>query len=781
MLRNYLTIAFRNLLRNKVFSAINIFGLAIGMAICLLIFLWVNDELSYDRFHANNRDLYRVMETQFYEGKTENYENTPGLLAEALKKDMPEIKHAVTMMWNIIPAFRTEQKLAKETGGYASADFFKMYSFPLLKGDPKTVLSSPRQIVISRKLTEKYFGSTDVLGKIVTVGKKEVYQIAGVFEDVPLKSSLQFDFVIPMEKLAKEEDWLRTWNNNGPLTHVQLRPDADVEKVNRKLKNYLATKQKGMTTELFLQPYGEQYLYNRFVNGKPMGGRIEYVRLFSIVAVFVLLIACVNFMNLSTARFSRRAKEVGIRKVLGSGWWRLVALFMGEAFLMVFLAIIVALLLTQMLVPFFNDLTQKNLVIPFRKLSFWFFMLLFVGFTSLFAGSYPALFLSSLKTLPVLKNTLKIKPGAVLFRKSLVVFQFSLSVILMVATLIVYGQVRYLQTKSLGFDRENVVVIYNTGKQYQAFKTELSRLPGIKDVSGSRESPPNIGSSTSGIGWEGKNARADVLFYLSGVSYDFLKTLRIPLVAGRDFSPDFAADSSSVVINQKAAEAMGMKDPVGKVITLGNQKVRIIGVTQDFHLRSLHYAIEPLILFLDRVPDWGPALIRTQPGQTRQALASIGKAFRKVMPQIPFEFQFMDDSFARLYRSETLVGKLAGIFASLAVFISCLGLFGLAAFTAEARTKEIGIRKVLGASVNNIVALLSKDFLKLVLIAFAIAVPIAWYFMYQWLQDFAYRIEFSWWVFALAGMIALLIALLTVSFQAVRAALTNPVKSLRSE
>lgn len=789
MLRNYLKIAWRNLIRNKTFSALNILGLALGMACSLLIFLWIHDELSVDAYHANGPQLYRVMERQFYDGIVEAKYKTPGLLSDELKKQFPEVVYAANYTpWDARLTFAVGDKINKEVGHWAGADWFKMFSIPLLAGTPETALNSPVSLAISRKVAETYFGNPAMaLGKSIRIDNSTDYQVTAVFENLPDASSEKYDFLLNWYDGLTHHPWMSEWGNNGPYTHIQLRADANVANVEAKLLYFLKNYNKNLDAKfdihLFLQPYEEAYLHSNFKNGQPDGGRIEYVRLFSVVAVFLLLIACINFMNLATARSVKRAREVGVRKVVGAMRSSLIGQFVGEALLLTFLALLITLGLVFGLLPAFNQLTGKHISFPANQPLFWLAVLGMSFFTGLVAGSYPALFLSSLSPVRVLKGSLQFGSGAKFFRQGLVVFQFVLSMLLIVGTIVVYRQVNYVQSKNLGYDRQNLVTVPAEGdlaKSYETFKQEIKRMPGVENVSYMFEAPTGIGSSTGGVSWTGKDPNVNIQFTQTSVGYDFIKTLKIK-VAGREFSKDYGTDSSNYVINQAAVKRIGYENPVGQPLTMGGRPGKIIGVMEDFHFQSLHEPIQPLILKFDPGADQKTILVRTQPGQTKQALASLEALCKRLNPKFPFTYQFVDEEYQKLYKSETVVGSLANYFAALAIFISCLGLFGLATFTAEQRTKEIGVRKVLGASVASIVTLLSKDFLKLVLIAIVIASPLAWYAMHRWLQDFAYKIDIEGWVFALAGLLAVGIALLTVSFQSVKAALMNPVKSLRSE
>ena len=787
MIKNYLKTAWRNLLNNKMFSLINISGLALGMTCSLLIMLWLKDETRKDKFHANGRRLYRVMENQYYSGNISTFESTPGIFAENVVKDIPEIEMASQFLWEEQPLFTVGDKFDKEKGRYVQRDFLRMFSYKLAKGDPNTALARPDAVVISKKLAEKYFGGQDPVGKLVKIDNENSVIVTGVLEELPELSSLKFDFLMSYDIWFKRNDWAKEWDNNGPRCFVMLAANASVDKVNAKIKGYIKTKNKDSNVELFLQNYGESYLYSNWDNGKQAGGRIEYVRIFSIVAVIILVIACINFMNLATARSLRRAREIGVRKVVGAGKGQLIGQFIGESLFVSFIAAGLAILIVALLLPSFNSLTEKKLAIDFSDPSFVLLLLGLTVVTGVVSGSYPALFMSSLKPIVVLKGILKFKPGATYFRKGLVVFQFALSIVLILGMIVVYRQIDYIHNKNLGFAKEDLLYIPIEGalqKTYPTFKDELLRQPGIKYVSSSQSNPLEVGSSTQGVRWPGKDTTKLILFSSNPTTYDYVKTMGIQLTEGRDFDPSFSLDTNNYLLNEAALRKIGYKDPIGKELTMWGDKGTIIGVMKDYHHNSLHVPIEPLIIRLFKKSwnsYWGNVLIRTEKGKTKQAIAGMEKLYKQFNPGFPFKYFFTDDEITKNYKAEHTVSKLSKYFAFLAIFISCLGLFGLVTFTAQQRVKEIGIRKVLGASASGIVKMLSKDFLKLVLIASVIAFPVAWWAMNRWLGDFAYRISIGWWVFVVTGIAAILIALLTVSFQAIKAAIANPVKSLRTE
>lgn len=794
MLRNYVKIAWRNLWKNKTFSFINILGLALGLACSLVIMMWVQNELQMDRFHQHDRRLYRVMENQQYTGVLNTFASTPGILAENIVKDIPEIQMASQMLWENSTLFTVGNLFEKEKGRFVQGDFLTMFSFPLKTGNPKTALKRPDGLVISQKLADKYFKGQDPMGKTVRIDNTDDVMVTGVLADIPEVSSLKFDYLLSYDRWQKANKWAQEWGNNGPRCFVLLAPKASIDKVNAKIRNYIKTKNKDSNVDLFLQNYGESYLYSNWEAGQQNGGRIEYVKIFSIVAIFILAIACINFMNLATARSVKRAKEVGVRKVVGAYRNSLMGQFLGESMLITLLSLVFSILIVLLIMPVFNTLTEKHLSLDFSDPTFLLLLISLSLITGLIAGSYPALFMASLDPVVILKGGLKFRPGAAYFRKGLVVLQFSLSILLILGTLVVYRQIQFIQTKNLGYNRENLLYMPLEGDlqtNFLTFRQELEKQPGIKSVTCAQSDPLEVGSSTQGVTWPGKDTTQTILFSQNAVSYDYIRTMGIKLLDGRDFSPAYSTDTSSYLINEASARKMGYKagtaeSPVGKEMTMWKRKGKIIGLMKDFHYNSLHTAIEPLILHLERglndtTKYWGSVLVRTQAGQTKQALASLETTFKKFNPHFPFKYSFTDQEFANLYKAENTVSKLSGYFAFLAIFISCLGLFGLAAFTAEQRTKEIGIRKVLGASVTNLVGMLSKEFIMLVLLAAFIAFPLGWYFLSGWLEKYAYRIELEWWYFLVAVVAAVLIALFTVSFQSIKAALMNPVKSLRTE
>ncbi len=790
MLTNYLKIAYRSLLKNKLFSGINIFGLALGMACALLIGLWVSHELSYDRFLPGVENIYNVrVNYAFGGGEVETAQYVPGPLSDAIAKDIPDVA-AVTKTngggESLVKAIGpgNEEKSAKENGHFVSAEFFDVFSFPALQGNPKAALAQLDKIIITRKLAEKYFPNKSAVGQTLQLDDDKLYTVGAVIDDLPANSTLQFDWLANLKNI--EEIYMTEWTWNSVIVYARLLPTASAAHAQASMKDIFRRYVTFDNGEVpVLHPMTDMHLYSDYKDGEIAGGRVEYVRIFSLVALFILLIACINFMNLATARSSVRAREVGVRKVVGAKRASLVTQFLGESLLMSLLAAGLALFLVLSVLPAFNTLFDSQLTLDLTDPSFWLLAGGLILVTGLLSGSYPALFLSAMRPMSILKGFTKVGVGSALFRRTLVVFQFSLSIFLIVGMLVISAQMNYLRTKNLGLDRENVVYIPLEGEFRQTPRSalylgEVLRQPAIASAVLTSQIPVNVRTGTTDLAWPGKEPKRLVEVSTMNVGGDFVRTMNITMVAGRDFRAGGAADSSSYLINEAAAQLMGMSDPVGQEITFNRGKGRIVGLIKDFHLNSMHQAIAPLVLsFYPENTRY--LLVKTRAGQTPKALAALEQINKELNPSYPFNYHFVDEAYEKLYQSEQQVGTLVNYFGILAILISCLGLFGLAAFTAEQRTKEIGVRKVLGASVTSIVRLLSTDFLQLVLVALVLATPLAWWAAREWLSTFAYNVGLSWGVFALAGLLAVGVALLTVSFQAVKAALMNPVHSLKNE
>lgn len=793
MFRNYFKIALRDMQKHKSFAAINIAGLALGMACSLLILLWVQDEKSMDAFHRNGSRLYYVYERNVLDHTIESWYWTQGVLASEMKKQIPEVQQATPISWSRVNTFAARNKVLKEDGYSADADFFNMFSYPLLEGEANHALSTPSSIAISRQMATAFFGTPSAaIGQTIRYENKKDFTVTAVFEDLSSHVSDRFNYIINWQAYLEENAWAKEWGSVDPRTCILLQPGANPALVEKKIAHFLdkyPTEQNNTNNhiELGLQPFDQYYLHGRFTNGSPGGGRIAYVQLFSLVALFILLIACINFMNLSTARSFKRAREIGVRKVMGAARAALIRQFMGEAILVALLSAVLALIIVSLALPAFNGLADKQLTIPYRNIHFWTSLLAITLLTGIFSGSYPALALSSFQPIRVLKGTFSAGKNILWLRKGLVVFQFTLSIVLIIATLLISRQIHFVKTANLGYDKTNLLYIPVEGSlttQLPLFTAEALRIPGITGISAMEEKPTSIDNGTLSVGWPGKEPGIQVRFMHEQVSPDFIQTMKLQMAAGRDFSPLFGMDTTALgcIVNETAIAKMGYKDPVGKAIFLGEGfQGHIIGVIKDFHFRSLHDPILPLILLPGKPTDFGTLLIRIQAGQTKAVLGRLEQLCKQLNPKFPFTYQFADQEYLRLYKSEDVVDRLSVMFAILAIAISCLGLLGLTIFTTAQRTREIGIRKVMGASIASLFALLSGDFLVLVGVAFLIAAPLGWWAMHEWLQGFAYKTTIQWLNFGLAGILAAIIALLTICFHTLTTASTNPVKSLRAE
>ena len=786
MIKNYFKVALRNLKRNKAFAAINILGLSIGMASAMLILLWVKDELNFDNFYAKKDRLYTMYNRDKFGGVMHAWNSTPKVLAPALKKDYPEVEDAARYT-QITFLLTAGEKHFNLRGAFTDSGFLNMFSFPLLKGNAEQSLNNGHSIVLTEKLAKKLFGNEDAIGKIVRVDSNANFVVTAVMADLPNNTSFDFEYLLPyefMKKLGWDDD---SWGNNSVRTYALLKPNASQTVFNEKVKNITKSHSKE-TEEVFSYPFTRTHLYGKDDNGYLVGGQIETVRLFTIIAAFILLIACINFMNLSTARSEKRAKEVGIRKVAGAYKRSLVAQFIGESVIVTFIAFIVAVVLVQLSLASFSELTGKELHIEYGNVSFWLFTVLFILLTGVIAGSYPAFYLSSFTPVKVLKGTFKKMNAAVTPRKVLVVLQFTFAIILIISTIIIEHQIQFAQNRDAGYNRENLIYAFSQGdvdKNYLLIKNELLSTGTAVSVTKSANPITQRWSDSWGYSWAGSTKEDEKTdFVRLGADADFVKTIGVKLIAGRDIDIyNYPTDTSAVLLNEAAVKAMRLKDPVGQLIKNDGSDLHVVGVIKDFILESpFEKKISPMMV---NGPDhfFQVIHIKLNPaaGGTHASLAKAEAIFKKYNPQYPFEYAFADDSYAKKFKEQERTGVLAMLFAGLTIFISCLGLFGLASYTAENRIKEIGVRKVLGASVGSVTALLSKDFLALVLLAFLIASPIAWYAMHAWLQGYTYKVNIEWWVFALTGSVSVIIALVTVSFQAIKAALANPVRSLRTE
>ena len=790
MIKNYFKIAFRNIVRQKAFSIINIAGLAIGMACSILILLWVTNELSYDRFHKNANEIFRITGSA---GDFNAAVNCAGMPPE-LKAKMPAVKNYVRLSHPSTNIFETgARKFEEKKVFYADSTFLQVFSFGLVKGNRESALMRPDAVLITEDMAKKYFAGEDPIGKTLKKNNGRNVTVTGVLANIPSNSHLQFDFILPMSSIAQSDNDLKTntWKNFNFYGYIQLdknfkaTPAAieDLEnQVNRLYKEHVNEAE--LKVLFHLQPLTSIHLHSNYQVDLPGHGNIQYVNIFFAVAIFILAVACINFMNLATARSARRAKEVGLRKVIGAGRKQLIGQFLGESLLISFLALLIAVGLVSLLLPVFNDLAGKKLAIHFLDSKLILSLVGIALLTGLISGSYPALFLSGFRPVEVLKGNIKNKAGNLIFRNGLVVVQFVVSIVLLAGTAIVYKQLTFIKGMNLGFDKSNLLYMPMIGEMWnkqQALKAELKRNPLTANYTISNDLPTNLTSGTVSVQWEGRDPKSQIVFPTLFVDENFFDVYQMKILSGRSFSTDFKADTNNFILNEKALQVMGMKvsDAVGKPLTLWDMKGTIIGVVKDFNYKPIQNPIEPMIIGLNR---WGGvAVVRAKPGKVEATIKALGKISADLNPAYPFSYGFLDQDLANLYKGENRMGKLFNLFAALAIFISCLGLYGLSAFMAEQRTKEIGVRKVLGSSVWNVVYLLSRKFTILILVAVIIAVPIAWFAINSWLNSFAYRVSPDWIIFLAASMAALVIAWITVSYESIKAAIASPVKSLRTE
>jgi putative ABC transport system permease protein len=789
MLKNYFKIAFRNLLRNKAFSFINIAGLAVGMASAILILLWIQNEVSHDRFHSNIDRIYTLNNRDKFNGELWAWNTTPKILAPTLKQNYPEVEEAVrTNQCGFL--FSVGDKHITESGYFTDPSFLKVFSFPLVEGNKTTALSQQNNIVITQKLAKKFFGKQDAMGKIIRIDSSDNFTVTGVMKDLPNNTSFDFDYLLPWSYLKKINGDDAYWGNNSVQSFVLLKSGVSQSAFDAKIKNVTIDHTKGTgdssTTKVFTYPLKDMWLYSKSENGKYVAGRIETVNLFGVIAAFILLIACINFMNLSTARSEKRAKEVGIRQVVGAQKRGLIAQFIGESILLAFIAFLLAILIVELSLPGFNTLVNKQLHVDFSNIYYWLFAIAFIVFTGVLAGSYPAFYLSSYKPVKVLKGTFKAANALVTPRKILVVLQFTFAIALIICTILVEQQIKYAQNRDTGYSGNKLVYTNLSGdinKNFLLIKNELLSSGAAVAVTKSQCPITQRYSDSWGFTWTGSNEddkKTDFIRMSSDA--DFVKTLGVHLLQGRDIDIyKYPSDSTAVVLNEAAVKVMRLKNPIGTVINSDDKNWSVVGVVKDFIYGSPYEKVQQLMVM-------GPASwfnvmhFRLNPANTTQKDLQLAEnIFKKYNPQYPFDYKFADESYALKFQDEQRTGTLAALFAGLTIFISCLGLFGLATYMAENRIKEIGVRKVLGASVTNITALLSKDFLTLVIISLIVASPIAWWAMHAWLKSYTYRISIEWWVFVLAGFLSVAIALLTISYQSIKAAIANPAKSLRTE
>ncbi len=793
MIRHSLLLIYRNFKRFKSVFFINLLGLSSGLACVMFIYLWVSDEWGIDKFHQNDRHLFQVMANHHLSDGIMTWTYTPDLLAETMAEELPEVAYAAPVMnteeWFGKFTLSLDDEKLQASGQFVGADFFNMFSFDLLQGNKDQVLMDKNSMVISESLANKLFKTTDnLVGKTVEwqlQNWQQQHTITGVFKDVPSNSTQQFEFVLSYEvfkDLSAQMGRDLNWDNHAPSTYVVLNEGTNEADFGKKIEGFVKSKLPDSDVMLLLKPYAEAYLYGQYENGEAVGGRITYVKLFSLIALLVLVIACINFMNLSTAKASSRMKEVGVKKSIGAGKSHLVYHYLGESILMTFISLMIAIVLVVLLTPQFNEITGKHLSLnPDIKIVL--FLAVVAVVTGLLAGSYPAFYLSAFKPAAVLKGKLQKSFGELWARKGLVVFQFTLSVILIVSVMVVYQQIQFVQTQHLGYDKENIVYFEKSGEIANNQETFLNEMEGIAGIiqASSIAAPPILSNATTfGVGWQGKNPDEDVNFEQVDVNHGLIETLGLEMVSGRSFSKDFPRDTASVIFNETAIEAMGLADPIGEMVNIWGMRMEIIGVVKDYHYQSFHEEINPLFMMLR--PHRTPIIMaKIAAGQERETLSRLEALHSKMNPGFALDIKFLDQSYKTQYLAEQRVAVLSKYFAGLAILISCLGLFGLATFSTERRMKEIGIRKILGSTNLNIITLLSADFTKMVLLAIAIALPIGYVISQNWLQSFAYRIDLQWWAFLATGALALGIAWFTMGLQTVKAAGVNPIDCLRDE
>ncbi len=796
MIKNYFKIAWRNMVKNKGYSAINIGGLAVGMAVAMLIAFWIYDELSYDKYHKNYDRISQVMQQQTFNGERWSGTAIPFPLQAALQsKYGNNFKYLVMSSWQGDQILSSGDKKMMIEGCYMGADVIRMFSLKMIEGT-NDALKDPHSIVLSASTAKAIFGNEDPMHKLIKLGGKLDVKVTGVYEDLPHNTKFNsLHFIAPWDLLVSSEKWMQDardqnqWGNNSFQLFAQLTENADINKVNAAIANVkldqLPAEEKKFKSQVFLNPMADWHLRSNWENGVKTGGPIQYVWMFGIVGVFVLFLACINFMNLSTARSEKRAREVGIRKAVGSVRWQIIKQFFGESLLVVLFAFAASCMIVYLLLPWFNQVTSKKMIFPIGETFFWIMSIAFIFLTALLAGSYPAFYLSSFNPVKVLKGTFRVGRFAAVPRRILVVVQFTVSVALIIGTILVYRQMEHTKNRPLGYDNKGVVMINMSSPdfygKYDQLRHELKEKGIVTEMAESSSPLTQIWSNNGGFSWQGKDPNLDADFSSIWVTQDFGKTVGWQFTQGRDFSRDFSTDSTALVINEAAVKFMNLENPIGTVVENGTDKYTVIGVVKDMLMESPYDPIRQAFYFLNyERANW--IILKLDPAKpVRTSLVSIEGVFKKMIPSAPFEYQFADEAYGEKFANEERISKLTAFFAILAILISCLGLFGLASFVAEQRRKEIGIRKVVGASVFNLWRLLSKEFILLVIISCCIAVPVAYYYMNEWLHNYKYRTDIKWYVFAMAIGGALLITLLTVSFQAIKAAVANPVKSLRTE
>jgi len=781
MFKNYFKTAWRNLIKNKVSSFINIIGLSVGLATSIIIMLVVVNEFSYNKFNTNLKDIYLLMKNQKQADGISTGDATAGPMAATFRNEMPETKYASRVAYFDNQVINADNKVVYESGIYAEPDIFNIMTFPAIEGNPVTALQNPNSVVITASTAKKLFGNKNALGKVITLNAKNSFKVGAIVRDIPSNSTIKFDMVYPFSFYAKENDWLNKWDDNRIQTWVQLKPSSNLSLLDNKLTKLLQTRSNDKTVSLFLYPLTDLKLYGRFNNGKADGGDIDIVILLICLGVFVTLIACINFMNIATARSESRSREVGVRKVLGASKKNIIYQFMSEAMLITFIALALGMFLADIALPVFNQFANENISFHFFDYRIWLLLISIGLITGFIAGSYPAFFLSRFKTIKVLKGTsLSEKRGAGL-RKVLVTIQFIISIFLIIGTIVIYKQISYVKDRPVGYDQENLIDISATGDlpaHFDIFKNELSKIPHVVNVAAGDDNVVQFGGAITGMDYPGKTPGQEISVIVSSVSYDWTKTMGIKMLEGRDFNPAFATDTSACIINEAAVKKMGLKEPV-----LGDKinGQTLIGVYQDFVYNNPSGVIAPMLISL-KTSGFAHFFIRIQnDNHWRQTLTQIEKVTKQINPNFPFDYSFLKANYQERFQEWNSLGFMAILFGCMAILIASLGLFGLSSFVAEQRGKEMSIRKVFGASAKSIWMLLSGEFLKPVFIALLIVIPASIWAASSFLSNITYHTGLSWWMFAFAGFITLFIAIATVSFQAIKAAIANPVKSLRTE
>ncbi len=787
MIKNYFKIALRGFAKHKLTFFINLFGLSLGLWAAILIGLWVSSELSVNKDIPEVARVYQMMEHQSYGTDIFTTNSTPGVLAESMKETLAEVELSATYTWIENLLFVQQDKRIKLEGLFAMPDFLKIFNYGVIEGDFNSMLTENNHVVLTESGAISLFGRTDVVGEDVEIKgatEAENFIVQGVVKDFPASSSMKVDFVLPFSVYFAENDWLEDWGNNGPRTVIRLRDGVDGDAFSASVENYIKERNEESNVRLFAFPIGDYYLHGSWKDGQLVEGRIKNVKLFAMIGLFVLIIACINFMNLSTAKSQKRAKEVGVRKVAGADKSSLVMQFLSESLLITFFAGFIAVILVEISLPIFNELTGKVMSVPYASGLFWFQLLSIIIFTGLIAGSYPAFYLSATKVVSVFRSFTKAGKGVVLARKGLVLFQFILATILIVSTLVVYQQISFAMNQDLGYSKDQLIQIPLEGKlleSFDVFKAELEKNENIESVSRSSFGFMGRNNNTGGVSWEGKDPENAALFEVIRVDYDFLKTTGLELVKGREFDRMNGADSTSgAILNQTAYELMQKDHEGSEFFRIWEEERSITGIVKDFHFESFRQNVAPAILLLNPENTW-QGYVKVNTDNIQETIAYLEKTAANLNPEFPFEYSFMDENYARLYQEDVRLRDLAEYFSILTIIISCLGLLGLSAHIAEQKTKEIGIRKVLGASTFSILQVINKEFILIVSLSIVIGSGLAFWLMQDWLNGYQYKIAFEWWFIPLAAGTILGVAFITVTLQSLKAANSNPVKAIKSE